>query len=532
MSTRRKKQQNSTKVDDPGDDQPVSKRLRHHRTTSAPTTTSEPTPSTSSTKHRTPTAAKFRMSTARSRTPAAAKSRTPASKTNNKDAPPPSDSLLHLNDDCLQTVFEYLDIENLCQMANVCHRFRIVAEQAFKRNHKDFILDRRNAKISIMRRALCKFGHLMESFDASAAYFDRPSAFDIGALVKYCSNQLEELLLRNVTIDCDAAAPLFRRLKLLSLSMCDFTGRTKPRQLFMSMKKLEILDFKALGIAGSCRYVVRTYPKLQQLNFDICYPGYFAFLDMVAMNPHLRRIVAYGYPEDIFIEAVVSSTPSLERLMFTLGLMNSTPEIQTKRAFMKLSKLKQLKKLSLIAGWETYGKLVGPLMDAFEKEKIQLDELELIEFSIRSKDIKSLLKMKSMEVMMLGEIVQANEAEVVAMATELPELSILHLYFDPKVKNPITVNGLVEIVKNRKKLTYIGLVGVQNLKIDQNAYQNLLEVAQNRRDGGGGSGGVNEKQLFIDIFGDEKSSSFNVPPAMQKSGDEILKIRYKNKDRD
>lgn len=522
MSSRLKSKQNTTKMPDPDDDEPVGKRLRRNRTTTA-NTTCEPTPSTSS------------SAPAKSRAPAP-KSRTSASKSNKENAPPTaSNSLLHLNDKGLQALFERLDIENLCQMANVCKRFRTVAEQLFTEKYKQFKVDGRNSKISIVRRVLCKFGHLMTSFDASEAYFDDPSAFDIGALAKYCSNDLTELQLRNVTIDCAAAAPLFRRLKKLDLTMCDFTGSTKPQQLFATMPQLEFLGFEANGMAGSCHYLVRLYPKLQELNFDISYPGYFTFLELVTMNPQLRRIIIFGLPEDIFIEAVAKSTKSLERLMITPGFMSSTPEIQTKAGLLQLSKLKQLKKLRLNAGYEIYGKLLGPLMDAFAKEKIQLDQLELSDFLIRSKDIKSLLKIKSMEIMVLNAIEQADEADVIAMATEMPQLSTLHLYFGKKVKNPVTIDGLTKIVKERKKLTYLALIDVQNLKIDQKVFQNLLKVAQNRRGGGGGSSGSstsgeNEKRLFIDIYGNKKTTSFNVPDAMQKSAEGIFKIRYSNED--
>lgn len=503
MSTRRRKQQNTIEMPDANDDQPVGKRLRRHRT--AATTTSQPPTPTPST------------STAKSQ-------RTPASKSRNGS--PPSSSLLQLNDKCLQAVFERLDVETLCHMANVCHRFRAVAEQTFAQKHKQFKLNGSNARISIYRRVVRKFGHLMQSFDASNAYFDNPSGFGIDVLAKHCSNNLDELQLRNVTIDCDAAMPLFRRLKKVDFTMCDFTGKTEPRRLFASMHKLEHLGFDS---KGSCSFLAQTFPTLEELSFDVNYPAYVTFFQLLAMNPQLRHLIIFGLPEDIFISAVVKSTKSLERLMIIPGGMTSTPEIQTRAGLTQLSKLKKLKKLSLNAGEELYAKSLGPLMDAFAKEKIQLDQLQLSEFSIRSKDIKSILKVKTMEIMVLGTIEQANEADVIAMATEMPKLSTLHLYFGSKVKNPISINGLMEIVKNRKKLNYIALIDVQNLKIDQKAFQSLLKVARDRRDSGVG-GRNDEKRLFIDIYGNKKTTSFNVPDAMRKSGKGILEIRYSNED--
>lgn len=502
MSSRRRKPQNATKLPDAADDdQPVGKRLRRHRT-SATTTSEPPTPSTSSKPQR-----------------------MPAPKPDVGPPAPSSSSLLQLNEKCLQAVFERLDIETLCQMANVCHRFRATAEQAFAQKHKQFKLNGSNAKISIYRRVVCKFGHLMQSFDGSDAYFDNPNGFGIDVLAKFCSNNLDELLLRYVTIDCDAAMPLFRRLKKVHFTMCDFTGTIKPRRLFASMRELQHLGFNS---KGSCSFLAQTFPKLEELNFDVNYPAYVTFFDLLALNPQLRRLIIFALPEDIFISAVVKATKSLEQLMITPVMMASTPEISTKAGLTQLKKLKKLKRLSLDAGDELYAKWVGPLMDAFAKEKVQLDRLQLNDFSIRSKDIKSILKIKTMEVMVLGTIEQANEADVIAMATEMPELATLHLYFGSKVTKPISINGLMKIVKDRKKLSYIALIGVQNLRIDQKAFQNLLKLAQNRRNGDGGD--ANEKSLFIDIFGNKKTTSFNVPDAMQKASKGILVVRYSNGD--
>lgn len=109
--------------------------------------------------------------------------------------------------------------------------------------------------------------------------------------------------------------------------------------------------------------------------------------------------------------------------------------------------------------------------------------------------------MKVMEKIILMAIEQINEAEVVALATELPALTTLHLYFDSKVEKPITIDGLTKIVENRKKLTYIALVDVQYLTIDQRAFENLQKVAENRR-------GENGEKLVVN-----QSSAIRKRPA-------------------
>lgn len=472
------------------DDQPVSKRLRRSHTA----TTSVPEPATSS------------------HMPKSTKSNTESQ---------PSNSLLRLNDKCLQALFIHLDIKSLCQMADVCKRFRTTAEQVFSQQHKEFVLKGNGCKMSTVRHILCKFGHLITSFDASAAYFhNRNEQINVNAIVKYCSNNLDELLVRSATIDCKAVRPLFGRLKKLSLIMCDFTNGS-PATLFSNLPKLEMLDFNT---KGSCQFLARTFPKLEELRFDVAYPGYFTFIDMLALNPQIKWLIMFGLPEDIFISAIAECTKNLERLMIRPRFMSSTPEISTKKVFLQLSKLKKLKKLAMNAGDEIYGKLIGPLMDAFAKEKIALDQLELNDFQIGSKDIRSILKIKTIIVLSLNEIEQVTEADLVALATEMPALTTLHLNLGPKAKKPMTVNGLIKIVKDRKKLGYMSLIDVQNLKIDQTSYEKLLEVAQVHHRG------TNKEKFLIDIVGHQRTTSFNVPNAVQKSGHAFLEVRYETSD--
>lgn len=492
MSSRTKKQNSDDAAEI--DEQPVSKRLRRHRSnvpTFAPTNV--PTPSTSS------------------------KPQAPEKTT--KSSASPSSALLGSNDKCLRALFQHLNVEALCQMANVNKRFRKIAEEVFVENHKEFELHDRLCNMSAVRRVLCKFGHLMTSFDASDAYFRDPRGLDVTAIAKYCTNNLDALYLRNATIDCNAVRPLFKRLKKLELILCKLTGT--PTTLFANMPNLE---FFAHDGSETCRFLSRTYPKLEELAFDVNYPAYVTFFELLAYNPQLRRLTIWGLPEDVYISAVVKSLKQLECLRIVPHMMSSTPEIQTKAVFLQLSKLKNLTKLSMDAGCEIYAKFVGPLMDAFAKQNIQLNHLQLNEFEIGSKDIKSILKIQTIKYLCLNEIDQINEADLITLATKLPSLSTLQLDLGSNVKTPITPNGLTKIVKERKKLICMWLVRVQNLKIDQKIFENLLKVARNDRRPN------EEKQLFVGIVGQQRTTSFNVPDAVQKSGNAYLKIKYSTSD--
>lgn len=423
-----------------------------------------------------------------------------------------SKSLLDLDDVCLQKLFARLNIESLSQMANVCKRFGPIAEQVFGQSHKKFVFKGISSKMSTFRRVIRKFGHLITSIDTSEAHFQSHQQIDFGIIVKYCSENLEELILDGVTINSDVAMPLFSRLKHLDLRMCDFTGNTKD--LFSDCPNLEILGFEA---KESCGFVAKHFPKLEGLSFDCSPPGFSTFFHLLALNPQLKLLQIMELPEDLYIEAVVKHTKNVEALIISPGLMSLTPEIQTKKGFLLLSKLKKLKRLNLYAGDKIYAKLIGPLVDAFAKGNVPINRLELRDFSIKSKDIQSILKLKAMQILSLDTVKDVSDTDLIALTTQLKELTNLHLYLDTAAKTKITINGLTKMIKNGKKLDYFALVSVKNLKIGKKAFESLLKAAQSRGHG---------EKLTIDIVGHNRTSSFIVPENIQRAGNAYLTIKF------
>lgn len=434
-----------------------------------------------------------------------------------------SKSLSYLNDACLRELFERLDIESLCQMANVCKRFRPITQEVFNRQHKEFVFQDRKCKRSVFRRIMSKFGHLITSIDVSEADYGR--RLDVNAIAKFCTNNnLKKIILQRASIDCDAFKSLFARLEDIDLIKCEFTGN--QIDLFRNCRNLKAFGFYPdffgphplnLNFRPSLHLVKQKFPKLECLGFDCNYIGFHTFFDLLALNPQLKHIDIFAQSEDMFIDAIAMFAKNLES--FALHGGDSLPEEQTRRNFLKLSKMKKLQKLKLDAGYEIWGKSVGPLMDAFDKEKVPLSRLQLSGFLIAPNDIKSILKVKTIKSLVLDEIVKAvSDTDLVPLATQLPMLEHLQLNFGKKVKTPISVNGLAKMAKDGKQLQYIAFVGVENLKIDKKAFENILKAVQCRR---------NEKKLTIHIVGrSSRTTTFNVPENVQRAASAHLKIRY------
>lgn len=437
-----------------------------------------------------------------------------ASSSNENHGQQQSDSLLQLSDECLQKLFAHLKIESLCEMTNVCKRFRKIAEQVFAQKHKEFVVKNYDCKMSTFRRVLCKFGHLITLIDAFDAYFAIDN-YDAAPITKYCPKNLEKLSVQNAQINCALFKPLFSRLKGLELNSCDFIGNAND--LFKSCSMLENMYFEANE--HSCNYVVQAYPKMTGLVFDSNFSSSIAFLHLLPMNPQLKHLHIMTMADDTYIDAVTRCTKNLERLRIRPGFMSSTPEIQTRKVFLRLAKLNKLKKLSIDAGYETYGKLLAPLIDAFVKGKVALEELDVRDFEIGSKEIKSIAKLNTLTLLWLDTIESVLTSDLVSLTTNLPLLNNLRLH--SKLSNrstaPMTINGLIEMVKAAKKLEYLIFDGMRNLNINQKEFAALLKAVQSR--------GA-EKRLLIQIIGCKSTTSFTVPETIQKACAKELKFVY------
>ncbi|KAG4071590.1 hypothetical protein HA402_011744 [Bradysia odoriphaga] len=429
-----------------------------------------------------------------------------------------SNSMYGLTDECLLDIFQHLTIGSLYQMANVCKRFRQIAGQVFARRHQEFTL-KGNWTNSLLRRALCKFGHVITSIDASEAYFREQ--MDTNAIAKYCPTKLEKLTLRHATIDCAAFKPLFVRMKELVLDGCDFVG--DKHNLFTDCKNLEFLYFDSNE--ESCEFVAQKYPKLSALSFDPNFSSFGTFFKLLALVPQITDLQIMTMPQDIYISYVVQIVKNLERLAIEPGMMSSTPEIQTKQVFLQLAKLKQLKKLSLNAGWETYAKLVKPLADAFAKGNVALDSLHLTDFKIDSKDIKAICNLKTLEDISLDTIGNATSADLMSLF-ELPLLTNLILHFGHRstAAAAISADTLTKMIQSAKQIGELALVGVRNMKIGPKEYDALLKATVESRNVG--------TKLTIQIVGGNKTNSFNVPTNIQQTNIERLKIVYVDDDDD
>lgn len=431
-----------------------------------------------------------------------------------ENAPP--NSLLRLNEKCLTKLFKYLDAETFATMANTCKRFRITAEKVYPEMHKEFKFTGLHGN-SEMRRVIRKFGQFITSFDAGDAHFYGADSIDVEAIVKYCRPNLRKLSLVQAKIKCNVIKPLFPQLTDLSFDMCDFVG--DANDLFENCPNLEHLFFEPGTENDSCAFLVRNYSKMDGLAIDCAYPAYMIVYPMLKLNPQIKYLTLMALADDHFISHVVECTKNVERLRIRPHVMAKRPQGQTKGGLVQLAKLKKLTHFTMDVGYEEYAELIGPLADAFSKANVPLEKLDFCDVYIDSKDIKSINKLKTMKRLLLNEMRNVKETDLISLTANLPLLVELQLYFGYGIDKVITVDGLVEMIKNAKHLGFLALMGIRNLRIDQEAFEKVLNAVQ-----------IQQEELTIHINGCKTTTSFNVPENIQKANAKRLVIVHEEDD--
>lgn len=387
-----------------------------------------------------------------------------------------------LNDICVRNILLNIDLDTLCCIANVCKRLRQLAELVFSEQYTPFRIRVCELDATTFRRVMCKFGHLIWSFEGVDGY----GRNDVNAIAKF-GTHLECLILRSVTIRCDVDEPAFVHLKRLHVESCEFIGEIGD--FFNHCPQLTHLYFKAKYFPT---YVLSHFPKL---NGRKCLNdrnhAYFTFSGLVERTPLLKQLHIEVEPDDEHILAIVQWVPRLESLIIQPRNIVPMPKNQTKKGFLHLAKLKRLKHLTIQTGHYPIAELTGPLIAAFSNANTPIEHLELRNFNVDTTTIKHLCHLNTITKLCLHQINQVHDRHFVSIASELSALTSLELFFNRYASfAQITVIGLINLIQNGHQLTNIKLWGIRNLEINQKVFEHLLAV-QNH-------GAEKELDIYID----------------------------------
>lgn len=231
--------------------------------------------------------------------------------------------LVDINEDCLQAIFEYLNVRNLINVAETDDRFIPAACSVFSRYHRKksvsvCFYDEENANELVIEASttvifLRHFGHLISKLSLYHLSIIDPDAAIQLSIFKHCSTSLAELSLNLFEEkDFHAIEQPFTNVKRLSINKCWLNSN-------LSLLSKWFPDLSSLSL--NCVYQLHSqtiahFPQLKHLKII----DHFNDIDlgtinkMLHCNPQLESLVFERDCNANFLQSITKSLPQLQEL--------------------------------------------------------------------------------------------------------------------------------------------------------------------------------------------------------------------------
>lgn len=222
---------------------------------------------------------------------------------------PAKDSMLHvlhaLNDDCLERIFQKMELRVLCNVANACHRFNVIGKETFN------LMQRRQER-SIMKKAYPDF-YRTSLKTSSYRCFNEDELFLRTFGTEISIFHLHPVV--NQEIQLSMCAEYCTNIERLHLSVESFSARSKKaiRDLMPRLKQLT-LCFKQECSMGDLFVGDWPLEKMELIGFD--------FVDWETSTiemPNLIELHLDGSDEELYqtkkhIEQILSRNPQIRKI--------------------------------------------------------------------------------------------------------------------------------------------------------------------------------------------------------------------------
>lgn len=394
-------------------------------------------------------------------------------------------SLLTLNPDCLLKLFDYLDLVDLCSMAETCTSLFNYAKYHFRLKHKNFdfasmyngdLLDVGNAT-----QLLRIFGDQIRTLKVSRDFFkdnavhypntDTVSNQLLRSVADYCQQIVKVLALDGINFApgmlVDHLSALCNSLEMLSLDQC-----TMYDVAWCNMQNLKVL--KLTEVEGFEAYFWRVkFNKLEVVELERLDIDVENLTNFIHSVPNIKRlsIVKCGYITTAIFGAI-KLLKNLEELEFQLNRPNRSEEVH-QRDLMHLTELKKLKVLKLHCN----KKSVRQLIDGICEKKISLEQLELAHGLVDIATVEAITKLKTVKVLKLNNMIEFADYLMSPIAKKMNQLEEFHI----KTEANITQFRIKEIVRSANRLTCLK-IDANDFSLKTDTYNAILSVVKNRKD--------------------------------------------------
>lgn len=448
-----------------------------------------------------------------------------------------------LNDKCLLTLFGYLNLSDLCQVAHVNKRLNAWVKSDIQTKYHvrfsanfDLTPYKGRINVAVAKAFFHIFGNEIaelklarNSFDGT--FDDYQSMFQIfGSLQQHCNN-IKKFTLQGFGT-CGLNCTIFKELEELTLVKCSVSRDWDKMNKLKTLRLSEVV-FRRWPLQRRSSYDDEIYRELTRgLYFyeeptPISIPvDCFGKLTVVQLSDvnfergDLEKLLQKN--RKIKILSIVKCTESSPVIFNALPYLKKLEEFEYKKkqrsaayysyAFHHLYALKNLKTLKM-----TFHNVPAPeIFEGFTKNGVHIKHLEIHGGRFNDGTAADISKMQ-LTTLKLYNVADLSEAHILSIVGELKRLDELHILTSSAFKAP---GSLMKIVNAAHQLKCLNILVPKGSIVDESTFQAILTSLQNRNAA---------NTLAITIYGDGEQS-VSVPDEMLKGENEKwLKVTVANR---
>lgn len=409
-------------------------------------------------------------------------------------------NILDVNDYCLQEIFKYLDLSDLCAAADVCDRFRNNAQAYFKLSKYTNLIEHRevttnvtsNEKFLQISNVLRIFGAFIKSIYLRGASHYQDQIFEL--LTQYCSGTLGEMELEFCDITDEIALPMrpvLEGLQKLTSRNC-YLGELFCKMLPDWSPELRQLEFNKTLIknARECAQfdgMLQSYGNLVQMKFfDVNDLTKNFVKALLKRNPQLKKIeiVMCRGIEGCIIESIATHTPQIEALEYDAYEEYHISDVPY------FGQLNNLNTLVLSSTHLSFGTRLMLILNYIIAANAPLKCLELSGFDVTNKAVQfvdAMSKLRNLKKLKFSHAARLDAQHIRDICKNLPELCELNLYKNELTFDETDLLELIHEAKNLRELHFMSdgydfLYGFGYMNIDVDIFMKMVEIVQQRRE--------------------------------------------------
>lgn len=410
-------------------------------------------------------------------------------------------TIYDLNDHVLREIFGYLNVLDMCSVANVSMNFKqnaqAVASTRYKSVRFGINIRSKSAKcrlggsggspehlFSIMRN----FGESLQDVSINLDESAHGHSQEILELIgEHCDESMKEIWLRNFILT-DALIPKIRPLlaglQNISLDRClcqpGFNG-SEMMSFCSDLKSLRFRHLKDLnGEYADLRFHARI-PTLHSLHLEYCKgirKG--SVVKFLKANPQLKTLNINGCKKitSRIIPSIVQHIPRVEELVFIQNVFTDDFYANTEH----LMQLTALKRLAIGGGSAISPIPISSFISKLVAARCPLESLSLWNVASDVELISRTIELKTLKTLKLIHPSHISKSDIITIISNLPELTELWLFVEG-----IEAPDLVEIIQCASKLHDLRMfhpAAGPPVTYDAHLYMRIVDAVAAREEGG------------------------------------------------